>query len=138
MKGAELMKMKKILAAVLSLLMLLALFPTVALAADGEGSGDTESNDGVVLSKTAALQDDGTYTINKEYLARVKEIVDYCEKAGVYSVINIHHFDEFIIRRNNLEDCEKIFTNLWTQIAEYFADYPYTVVFEGFNEYLGV
>ena len=83
------------------------------------------------------MKNDGTYTINKEYLARVKEIVDYCEKAGVYSVINIHHFDEFIIRRNNLEDCEKIFTNLWTQIAEYFADYPYTVVFEGFNEYLG-
>ena len=63
------MKMKKILAAVLSLLMLLALFPTVALAADGEGSGDTESNDGVVLSKTAALQDDGTYTINLEAYA---------------------------------------------------------------------
>ena len=83
------------------------------------------------------MENDGTYTINKDYLARVKEIVDYCEKAGVYSVINIHHFDEFIIRRNNLEDCEKIFTNLWTQIAEYFADYPYTVVFEGFNEYLG-
>ena len=83
------------------------------------------------------MKNDGTYTINKEYLARVKEIVDYCEKAGVYSVINIHHFDEFIIRRNNLEDCEKIFTTLWTQIAEYFADYPYTVVFEGFNEYLG-
>lgn len=83
------------------------------------------------------MENDGTYTINKEYLARVREIVDYCEKAGVYSVINIHHFDEFIIRRNNLEDCEKIFTNLWTQIAEYFADYPYTVVFEGYNEYLG-
>ena len=63
------MKMKKILAAVLSLLMLLALFPTVALAADGEGSGNTESNDGVVLSKTAALQDDGTYTINLEAYA---------------------------------------------------------------------
>ena len=63
------MKMKKILAAVLSLLMLLALFPTVALAAGGEGSGNTESNDGVVLSKTAALQDDGTYTINLEAYA---------------------------------------------------------------------
>ena len=65
------------------------------------------------------------------------EIVDYCENAGLYAVINIHHFDEFIIRRNSLEDCEEIFTNLWTQIAEYFKDYPYTVVFEGYNEYLG-
>ena len=60
------MKMKKILAAVLSLLMLLALFPTVALAADGEGSGNAE---GIVVSKTAELADDGTYTINLEAYA---------------------------------------------------------------------
>ena len=66
MKGAELMKMKKILAAVLSLLMLLALFPTVALAADGEGSGNAE---GIVVSKTAELAYDGTYTINLEAYA---------------------------------------------------------------------
>lgn len=83
------------------------------------------------------MENDSTYTINKEYLKRVKEIVDYCEKAGVYSVINIHHFDEFIIRRNDLDKCKEIFTHLWTQIAEYFADYPYTLVFEGYNEYLG-
>ncbi len=83
------------------------------------------------------MENDGTWTINPEYLARIKEIVDYCENAGVYSVINIHHFDEFIIRRNDLESCEKIFTKLWTQIAECFKDYPYTVVFEGFNEYIG-
>lgn len=83
------------------------------------------------------MENDNTYTINKEYLKRVKEIVDYCEKAGVYSVINIHHFDEFIIRRNDLDKCKEIFTHLWTQIAEYFADYPYTLVFEGYNEYLG-
>lgn len=60
------MKMKKILAAVLSLLMLLALFPTVALAADGEGSGNAE---GIKVSKTAELADDGTYTINLEAYA---------------------------------------------------------------------
>lgn len=83
------------------------------------------------------MENDGTWTINPEYLARVKEIVDYCEKAGVYSVINIHHFDEFVIRRNNLEGCKEIFTTLWTQIADCFKDYPYTVVFEGFNEYIG-
>ena len=40
------------------------------------------------------MADDGTYTLNPEYAARVKEIVDYCQKAGLYTVINIHHFDE--------------------------------------------
>lgn len=83
------------------------------------------------------MEDDGSYTINKDYIKRVGEIVVYCSKADMYAVINIHHFDEFIIRRNSLEDCEKIFANLWTQIAEYFKDYPYTVIFEGYNEYLG-
>ena len=83
------------------------------------------------------MADDGKYTINPEYMARVREIVDYAQNAGLYTVINIHHFDEFIIRRNSLEKCQEIFTNLWTQIAEEFKDYPYTLVFEGYNEYLG-
>ncbi len=83
------------------------------------------------------MENDGTYTINDEYIARVKEIVDYCCNADLCAVINIHHFDEFIIRRNSLEECQEIFARLWTQIAEYFKDYPYTVIFEGYNEYLG-
>lgn len=83
------------------------------------------------------MSNDGTYTINSEYIARVREIVDYCCNAGLYTVINIHHFDEFIIRRNSTEKCAEIFTHLWTQISEYFKDYPYTVIFEGYNEYLG-
>ena len=69
--------------------------------------------------------------------ARVKEIVDYCCSSGMYTVIIIHHFDEFVIRRNSTEKCAEIFTRLRTQIAEYFKDYPYTVMFEGYNEYLG-
>ena len=83
------------------------------------------------------MKNDGKYTINSDYIARVKEIVDYCQNAGLYTVINIHHFDEFIIRRNSTEDCKKIFTSLWKQISKYFKDYPYTLVFEGYNEYLG-
>lgn len=83
------------------------------------------------------MENDGSYTINSDYIARVKEIVDYCQNADLYTVINIHHFDEFIIRRNSTEECGRIFTKLWTQIADYFKDYPYTLVFEGFNEYLG-
>ncbi len=83
------------------------------------------------------MNSDGTFTINDEYIARVKEIVDYCMNDDLYAVINIHHFDEFIIRRNSVEECDKIFTTLWTQIAEYFKDYGDKLVFEGYNEYLG-
>ncbi len=87
------------------------------------------------------MANDGTFTINSEYIGRVKEIVDYCRNAGVYAVINIHHYDEFIIRRYTknmeLDECAKTFKRLWTQIAEYFKDYSDYLVFEGYNEYLG-
>ena len=83
------------------------------------------------------MENDGTWTIHPDYIARVKEVVDYCQKADMYAVINIHHFDEFVIRRNDIEECERIFDILWTQIAEAFKNYDHRVVFEGFNEYLG-
>ena len=83
------------------------------------------------------MKNDGTWTINSDYLCRVREIVDYCLKDDLYAVVNIHHFDEFIIRRYNVDDCAKIFTNLWTQIASYFQNYSEKLIFEGFNEYLG-
>lgn len=83
------------------------------------------------------MKNDGTWTIAPEYIGRVKEIVDYCMNDDLYAVVNIHHFDEFVIRRNDLEHSRDIFNRLWTQIAECFIDYPDTLVFEGFNEYLG-
>ena len=83
------------------------------------------------------MKNDGKWDIDPEYIARVREIVDYCVNDGLYVVINIHHFDEFVIRRHTVPECEEIFTHLWTQIADYFKDYPYNVVFEGYNEYLG-
>ena len=83
------------------------------------------------------MENDDTWTINKDYLARVAEIVKYCTNDDLYAVVNIHHFDEFIIRRHNTQECAEIIGNLWTQIAEYFKDCDYNVVFEGFNEYLG-
>lgn len=87
------------------------------------------------------MKEDGTFTINPDYIGRVKEIVDYCRNVGVYAVINIHHYDEFVIRRftanDDLEGCSKVFDHLWTQIAEYFKDYSDYLIFEGFNEYLG-
>lgn len=87
------------------------------------------------------MVDDGTFTINSEYIARVKEIVDYCRNNDLYVVINIHHYDEFLIRRyaeaGTLEECAETMKILWTQIAEYFKDYSDYLVFEGYNEYLG-
>lgn len=83
------------------------------------------------------MKNDGKWQINSQYIDRVRQIADYCLKDDLYVVINCHHFDEFIIRRNSIEDCSVIFQNIWTQIASYFANYSEKLVFEGFNEYLG-
>ena len=87
------------------------------------------------------MAEDGTYTINPQYIGRVKEIVDYCRNAGLYAVINMHHYDEYVIRHyttfGTLEECAETIKHLWTQIAEYFKGYSDYLLFEGFNEYLG-
>ena len=83
------------------------------------------------------MENDGEWKINSDYIARVKEIVDYCIEDDLYAVVNIHHFDEFIIRRHSLDECKDIFNKLWTQIGDYFKGYPQNLVFEGYNEYLG-
>lgn len=83
------------------------------------------------------MEDNGKFEINKEYMERVQEIARYCMDDGLYAVINIHHYDEFIIKNYAKEEALKITGKLWTQIAECFKDYPGSLVFEGFNENLG-
>lgn len=83
------------------------------------------------------MENDGKWDIDPELMARVGEIVDMSLAENLKVVVNCHHFDEFIIRRNDDEKSAEIISHLWEQIASYFKDYPYDLVFEGFNEYLG-
>lgn len=83
------------------------------------------------------MEDDGKYTVNEKYLKRVKEIVDYCRKDDLYVVINIHHYDEFLIKNHDKEEVLKAVEKVWTQVAEYFKNYSDYLIFEGFNEALG-
>ena len=69
-------------------------------------------------------------TVGDAYLARVKEVVDYCIDNDMYAVINTHHDEDWE------KDTSKIgtFEKLWTQIATYFEGYDEHLVFEGMNE----
>ena len=82
------------------------------------------------------ISKDGTYTIDPGYLARVKEVVDYCYNDGFFVIINAHH--EGWINRKDLDtaypEVAKELNALWTQIATYFADYDQHLIFEGMNE----
>ena len=77
-------------------------------------------------------------TIDPQWLARVKEIVDYCINDGLYVVINQHWDGGWL--ENNIADATKmaqnkqVLTQIWTQIAEYFKDYDEHLLFAGLNE----
>ena len=66
------MKIKRIFTAVLSFIMVLTMLPSMVFAAgnsDTSTDGSTVSENGLTLTKTATLENDGTYTINLEAYA---------------------------------------------------------------------
>lgn len=83
------------------------------------------------------MENDGTYTINESYFERVDEIIQYCLNDDLFVVINIHHYDEYLIKHKEQEEAVRIIANLWSQIANHYKVYPDSLIFEGFNENLG-
>lgn len=76
-------KIKRIFAALLSLVMIMVLLSASALAAGEEDGGETSTtSSGVELSKTATLEADGTYTIRLEAYA-TGEVKTTTETVGV-------------------------------------------------------
>ncbi len=88
--------------------------------------------------------DEGRLVINPDWLARVKEVVDYAMDNGMYTIIDSHHDSHFdknvtLLFYTDVEDEEMSCVladarTLWTQIAEYFKDYNEKLIFESFND----
>lgn len=83
------------------------------------------------------------YTIDSAWLARVKEVVDYCYKNDMYVILNIHHDTKSSVnssetgyypRSSVYSSSEKFVSSVWSQVAEYFKDYDYHLIFETLNE----
>ncbi len=82
--------------------------------------------------------DDGNYTIHPDYIARVKEIVDWTLDTGMYAIINIHWDNGWISKfPENKEESMRRYKLMWTQIADIFKDYDDKLMFESQNEALG-
>lgn len=80
-------------------------------------------------------------TIDAQWMARVKEIVDYCINANLYVVLN-DHWDGGWIQGTFKKDISEAaqeknsakMKRLWSQIAEVFKDYDEHLLFAGLNE----
>ena len=83
------------------------------------------------------LTDEENYTISEAWLARVKEVVDYCIDEGLYVILNIHHDDgkDYLYPTKAKQDQSvKYITAIWTQLADRFMDYDEHLIFESMNE----
>jgi endoglucanase len=78
-----------------------------------------------------------TSAIDKSWIARVKEVVDYCIKDSMYVIINAHWDKGWLENRVNLANQNQVNIRqqaFWTQIANYFKDYNEHLLFAGANE----
>ena len=75
------------------------------------------------------------YAVDAAWMARVKEVVDYCYKRGLYVIIDLHHDDAYFNPcSDHLKESKIYVRELWTQIAHEFADYDQHLIFETLNE----
>ena len=77
---------------------------------------------------------DDSGKVTEEWMSRVKEVVDWIIKAGMYCILNLHHDG---VSGNWLSQGVSVktkYVNLWKQIATEFKSYDDHLVLESMNE----
>ena len=88
---------------------------------------------------------DEKYTIDPEWMERVKTVVDWSIKNGLYVILNTHHDNSeksnikygqgYYPLRQDMVESEKFLYNVFRQIALAFNNgYDHHLIFEGLNE----
>jgi len=97
------------------------------------------------------IYDSTNYTIDAEWMARVKEVVDYAYSNGLYVILNMHHDNlsaseygtysynnrkvvGFVLDSNYKNQSNAYIKAVWTQIANTFKGYDEKLIFEVLNE----
>jgi hypothetical protein len=78
-----------------------------------------------------------TSEIDASWIARVKQVVDYCIKDSIYVILNIHWDSGWLENRVNKANQTRVNERqnaYWTQIANYFKDYDEHLLFASANE----
>lgn len=80
---------------------------------------------------------DEEFNISKQWMIRVKEVVDWCLDMDLYVIVNTHHDNEkdyYYPDSEHLESSQKYLTAVWSQIADTFKDYDEHLILESLNE----
>lgn len=78
---------------------------------------------------------DSENQIDKEWMERVTEVVDWALDAGLFVILNSHHDNtKYFPSEAHYEKSEKYIADIWSQIAENFKDYDEHLIFEAMNE----
>ncbi len=87
---------------------------------------------------------DQQYTIDPNWMRRVKTVVDYCIKKGLFVILNVHHDNSnygvsygkgYYPRSNQATESKKFLANIWSQITLAFNNgYDHHLIFEALNE----
>lgn len=89
-------------------------------------------------------KDDIGTKIQREWMNRVREVVDYVVSQGMYCILNVHHDTGaantawLVADETEYAKQKNRFEAVWRQIAEEFRDYDHHLLFEGYNEMLDV
>ena len=74
------------------------------------------------------------YNIDKAWLDRVGQVVDYGIENDMFVILNTHHEEWYMPRESDVSEDLEVLEKLWSQIAERFKDYGEKLLFEGVNE----
>lgn len=80
---------------------------------------------------------DDDFTISKQWLDRVQEVVDFAIDADLYVIINTHHdvaYNYYYPANEYMDISSKYIQSIWTQIADRFSGYDNHLIFESLNE----
>lgn len=78
--------------------------------------------------------------VDRAWMKRVKEVVDYAYDNGMYVILNSHHDNSYYLigecvnSEDSYKSSEQKMTKLWTQISNTFKDYDERLIFEVMNE----
>lgn len=83
------------------------------------------------------VKDADPFTIDPAWMKRVREVVDYAYKNGMYVIVNTHWDGGWLELHANANDQAAVVKKekaIWTQIATEFAGYGQRLIFAGNNE----